>query len=342
MIRKFISFTLNCRLENVMAASFSAALLVYFCVTRAFRAFDLGMLDLVFILLPVGILGLKSLLQLLFNSGTEEELDTGKFLANFFRPFVKILHDWFPFLLLRACYYSLYTNFVLRVNHHMADSTLAAIDAHFVGKQPSFLLEPLITPWLTDFLLLIYFSHVIFFPSVALYFYVKREEQKFRRIMMGFLTIMIMGTISYILVPAAGPENFFASQYTRDLQGHSLAHSINYIISTGRVAFDCFPSLHVGIPLLLSFYLRDYRRRAFVPVLLYVACMCFATLYLRYHYLTDVLAAFVYAPVAYFLNDFLLRRWPGERLSGLAAEIEQQHAPAQTPAILPGQAGTVE
>ena len=42
--------------------------------------------------------------------------------------------------------------------------------------------------------------------------------------------------------------------------------------------------------------------------------MCFATLYLRYHYLVDVIAAFVYAPAAYFLNDFLLRHWPGERI----------------------------
>jgi membrane-associated phospholipid phosphatase len=82
----------------------------------------------------------------------------------------------------------------------------------------------------------------------------------------------------------------------------------------------------VGIPLLLAFYMRDYRRKAFIPVLLYVACMCFATLYLRYHYLIDVLAAFAYAPAAYFLNDYLLRHWPGERLSGLAAEIENQRS----------------
>lgn len=313
---------LNCRLENFLAAGFSAALLICFATTRMIRQFDFGLLDLLFILLPVGILGLKSVLQLLVASTSEENLDTGKFLSDFFRPFVKLMRDWFPFLLLCTCYYSLYNNFILRVNPHLADAALAKIDGCLLGNQPSFLLEPFINPWLTDFLLLIYFSHVIFFPSVVFYFYVRREEAKFRRVMMGFLTIMIMGIISYILVPAAGPASFLAGQFVRDLDGHPLVHDVDYIFRTGHVAFDCFPSLHVGIPLLLAFFMRDYLRKAFVPVLLYVACMCLATIYLRYHYLVDVLAAFVYAPGAYFLNDLLLRHWPGERRSGLAAQDE--------------------
>jgi hypothetical protein len=42
--------------------------------------------------------------------------------------------------------------------------------------------------------------------------------------------------------------------------------------------------------------------------------MSVTVIYLRYHYLADVLAAFVFAPVAYWLNDFMLSRWPGERI----------------------------
>jgi membrane-associated phospholipid phosphatase len=318
-----------------MAAGFSLVLLLFFAVTRAFRAFDFGLLDLIFILLPVGILGLKSLLHLLLSPGADDQLSTREFLAAYFRPFLGILRDWFPFLLLCACYYSLYSNFILQVNPHLADATLAQIDLHLLGHQPSLLLERFIHPWLTDFLAGVYFSHVFFFPGVALYFYLRGEQTKFRRIMMGFLTIMIMGTISYILVPAEGPGSYFARQYTRQLNGDLLVKSVGYIIQTGRVSFDCFPSLHVGIPLLLSFYLRDYCRKAFVPALLYIACMCLATVYLRYHYLADVLAAFAYAPAAYFLNDFLLRHWPGEKQSGLAAEIENRRPSRHGPGTAP-------
>jgi membrane-associated phospholipid phosphatase len=148
---------------------------------------------------------------------------------------------------------------------------------------------------------------------VALYIYLKREKKIFRRLMMGYLTLILMGIASYILVPAIGPEKFFADHYMHDLRGQMISRNVDYIINMGRVGHDCFPSLHVAIPLLLAFYLRDHARKAFIPALIYVALMCAATIYLRYHYVIDVIAAFAYAPVVYFLNDFLLRHWPGER-----------------------------
>lgn len=322
MLRKVISFILHCRLEDVMAAGFSLALLVFFLTRRAFHTFQLNGHDIVFILLPAAVLAVKCLLGILFApDNKEQETGTGKYLATFFRPLVEIFRDWFPFFLLSACYYSLFTNLLLRINPHTADTVLSRIDATLLGNQASFLLERWINPWATDLFNLVYFSYVFSLPLVAIYFYTARTKSTFRRVMMGYLTLMLMGISSYLLVPAIGPGSFFAGHFTRDLSGHAVSRSVEYIISNGRVAYDCFPSLHVGIPLLLSLYLRDYCRKLFIPALFYVVLMCFATIYLRYHYLVDVLAAFVYAPVAYRLNDFLLARWPGERIIAAATVI---------------------
>jgi len=329
MIRKCLSFILHSRLENVMAVTVSGSLLILFFTTRLFYGFGFGPLDFVFIMLPIGVLGVKSFLGLLLASETETEANSDplKFLAGYFQPLLKIVRDWFPFLLLSACYYSMGCNLVLRINPHTADATLAKMDAFILGNQASFMLEPWIHPWLTDFLNVVYFSHLIFFPGVALYFYLVKEENAFRRLMMGYLTIMLLGITTYMLVPATGPEKFFADRFTRDLQGQIISRGVAYIISVGRVSYDCFPSLHVGIPLLLSFYLRDYRKKMFIPTLIYVALMCCATIYLRYHYLIDIVGAFVYAPAAYFLNDFLLAHWPGEQITGLSAEIKKRKIP---------------
>ena len=309
-----------------MAVTVSGSFLILFFTTRLFYGFGFGPLDFVFIMLPIGVLGVKSFLGLLLASETEagENSDPMKFLADYFRPLLKIVRDWFPFLLLSACYYSLGCNLLLRVNAHTADAALAKMDAFILGNQASLMLESWINPWLTDFLNIVYFSHLIFFPGVALYFYLVNDRNAFRRLMMGYLTIMLLGITSYLLVPAVGPENFLASQYTRDLNGHAISQGVDYIIHTGRVAYDCFPSLHVGIPLILSFYLRDYRKKLFIPALVYVAVMGFATIYLRYHYVVDVVGAFAFAPAAYFLNDFLLAHWPGEQISDLSSEIKNK------------------
>jgi membrane-associated phospholipid phosphatase len=203
---------------------------------------------------------------------------------------------------------------MLRVNPRTADIYLSKIDAVMLGNQASFLLEPWINPWATDFFNLIYFSYIFSLPAVALYLYLKKSEGMFRRVMMGYLTLMLLGITSYLLVPAIGPGSFFADRYHHDLQGHVISRGVNYIIWAGRVGYDCFPSLHVGIPVLLSLYLRNYCRWLFIPALGYVALMVCATVYLRYHYLIDVIAAFAFAPAAYWLNDFLLAKWPGERI----------------------------
>jgi membrane-associated phospholipid phosphatase len=333
MIRNIISFILRSRLENVIAAAVSIALLALFLTTRMFHSFAFGMHDFIFILLPISILGVKTLLGLLYSPEAEDGGNAGlsQFLGSFFRPFLKIFRDWFPFLLLSACYYSLFSNLMLRINPTTADAFLARIDAAVFGNQAAFLLEPMIHPWLTDFLNVIYFSFVLYLPGVALYFYVKKEERAFRRLMMGYLTLILLGVSSYLLVPAIGPEAYFVDKFTRNLQGQTLTRGVDFIMKSARVGHDCFPSLHVAIPLLLALYLRDYRRRAFVPALVYVALMCCATIYLRYHYVVDVAAAFVYAPAAYWLNDFVLARWPGER----AVNVPAPPPPVETAGPVP-------
>jgi membrane-associated phospholipid phosphatase len=315
MARKFISFVLHSRPENVLAVLVSLALLGFFSFTRLFHTFSFGLLDFIFILLPVAILGVKCLLGMLATSGDEsdEDLDPTRYLVRFFQPLLRIFRDWFPFLLLSTCYYALYSNLILRVNPHTADALLAKIDASIFGNQPSILLQSWIHPWLTDFLNLIYFSHVIFLPGAGLYFYIRKDFKAFRSIMMGYLTLIVMGVTSYLLVPAVGPAVTFADQYTRALDGQGVSKGVDYIISMGRVTYDCFPSLHVGIPLLLTMYLYKYQRRFFIPAVIYVACMCFATIYLRYHYFIDIAASFVYAPAAYYLNNLVLEHWPGEK-----------------------------
>jgi membrane-associated phospholipid phosphatase len=320
MVRKCISFVLRCRLEDIMAAGFSSMLLAFFLSKRVFHKFEMNGHDIVFLLLPAGVLGLKCLFELLFTPDFEDEgnVSTGKYLVSFFSPLVRIFRDWFPFILLSTCYYALYTNLMLRVNPHTADNALSKIDATLLGNQASILLEPWINPWITDFFSLVYFSYIFSLPVVALYFYLAKGERIFRRVMMGYLTLMLLGISSYLLVPAIGPGSYFAGQFSHDLQGHAISRDVDYIIWAGRVGYDCFPSLHVGIPFLLSLYLRDYCKKAFIPVLVYVVFMCCATIYLRYHYVVDVIAAFVYAPAAYGLNDFLLARWPGEKIVAAA------------------------
>lgn len=248
-----------------------------------------------------------------------------------FREFVatvgRLLRDWFPFLILSATYFSLYSNFILRVNPHTADAFLGSLDQALLGRQAAVLMEPWIHPTLTLFLDVVYGSYLLYFPAIALFFYLYKQQCEFRRLMLGFMVITFLGVVSYILVPAVGPLKHFHHVFSLDLQGNRIEPVLAQMLNRFRVVHDCFPSLHVGIPFLVALILRTtVGGWWFAGSLVYVALMSLATVYLRYHYLVDVLAAYAYAPVAVWLGDQLLARWPAWK-ARLAARIDPEEPP---------------
>ncbi|MBF0406908.1 MAG: phosphatase PAP2 family protein [Candidatus Riflebacteria bacterium] len=312
MIRKFLNYILSFRPESVMAGIVTSGILLLVFSTQLFKSFSLGPHDVMFMLLPFMVLLLRALLQsLMINEKNTEPATLSHLISSFLKPFLQIFHDWLPFILLSACYYSLYSNLILKVNPNCVDSQLAAIDNWLFGTQPAFVLEAYIFPLLTDFLSIIYFSYLIYFPGVALYFYLKQEYKPFRRMMMGYLILILMGVVSYIIFPAVGPEKYFSGKFTKDLRGETISHNLLYIMDF-KVSHDCFPSMHVGLVLLVALYLREYRPRIFPFAILYVFIMFCSTIYLRYHYVIDIIAAVPFVFAAHRLTDVILKNWPGE------------------------------
>ena len=301
------------RVEDALALVVTALALAFFFGTTVYSRFELGLIDFFFILLPVLLLLLRMFFTelLAFARSTDQSEDPEGFLWHFLEELATLFRDWFPFFLLSAFYFSLYTNFILRINPHTADRTLAAIDEWFLGSQAAFLLEPYVHPAITFVLNTTYVSYLFYFPGIALYLYVTGRHTVFRRYMLGLLVLMGMGVVSYILVPAIGPGKFFYEQLSRGLDEQNPDPLIG-LIHQYRVVHDCFPSLHVGIPLLIAVYAWEAGIvRWAVAATVYVLLMMAATVYLRFHYVVDVVAVFAYVPVAHWLTDLLLTRWPG-------------------------------
>ncbi len=300
------------RVEDLLALGATLAALVLLVATDSYQRFQLGLLDIFFILLPLLLLLLKIVITefVAFSCSEQASTDPEGFLWNFLGQLVGLFRDWFPFFLLSAFYFSLFTNFMLRVNPHTADARLAAIDAWFLGDQAAILLQPWVRPWLTDLLNTVYVSYLLYFPGVAFFLYVTGRRAAFRRVMLGLLLLMGMGVVSYILVPAIGPGKFFYERFTVPLWERP-SDPMFLLIDRYRVVHDCFPSLHVGIPLLLCLYAWEARARAAAAAAtVYVLLMMPATVYLRYHYVIDVVAVFPYVVVARRMADMLLAWWP--------------------------------
>jgi hypothetical protein len=168
-----------------------------------------------------------------------------------------------------------------------ADAMLQAADRMFLFMPVADCFLGLQSAALTDLMVLAYlffFWYLLFGPG----YYCFQDLRRFRLCIVGMFCIYAVGLFSYSLLPAGGPH--LALHFAAPLPAGPLGRLMLPVIDGGSNGVDVFPSIHVAISAyLLGFDARHYRPR-FRWLLLPCALLWISTLYLRYHYLTDLFA----------------------------------------------------
>ena len=234
------------------------------------------------------------------------------------RPAVsRIVLDWLPAILCILVYENLH-DLVKLIHQETFDNQLAAIDAWIFGVQPTMWLQRCTTPWLTDLLSLSYSSY-FFTPAIlAGLLYTSGRISEFKTFMLVIIVTMYSGFLGYLLVPAAGPIHFFRDQYDAptQLSGWVFHHTAEALMNEWRsVNLDCFPSLHTAVSTLTSLWAwrtRRLHRLGSLVAAIYLplnAALWFATVYLRYHWVIDLVAGWLLAAAVAWAIPPIAQRW---------------------------------
>ena len=300
--------TFHLRLEDFVALAFFLVTLVLRLVFRGIERHNLSPADVLIIVPAVALLLGKEL----FNYFITGQRDTGQGVSplEFIRPYWTILRDWFPFLVILLMYYSLWGDATLLLVTHDRDATLIAIDQRIFGFQASVAVQRFVAPWLTSWMDFAYFSHVLNIPIVACFIYIRRSRKRFREMMSGLMVVSFFGLLGYLVVPAIGPMYTLRNVYTVPLQ-QSLAvfnHQVEFM-NFARIRRDVFPSLHVGISFVVWLYAYRNSKRMFWILAPFIVSLWASTVYLRYHYLIDVVAGLILAPLCYWVANWMFKRF---------------------------------
>jgi membrane-associated phospholipid phosphatase len=181
------------------------------------------------------------------------------------------------------------------IRHIRFDSILYGLDARFLGGDWSARLAPLAQPALTELMSACYLLFIpLLYGNLLRYFVWQRERRE--SFLAGLFTIYGCGFLGYLLVPAAGPYLAFASRFT-PLQAGPLWHLNQSMVAFGSNGVDVFPSLHAAVSVYLLGFAYRRQRAEFWALLLPVIGICVSTIYLRYHYLVDVLCGVLLAGI---------------------------------------------
>lgn len=177
------------------------------------------------------------------------------------------------------------------------DADLLALDRWLLGETPAKLLADMAVPWLTEIMSLcyIFFMPLLFF-SLLRYFFRRREL--LGEFYAGLFTVYGLGFLGYLLLPAAGPWLAYPELFGNTLSGGLVTALNQTMVERGSNRVDVWPSLHCAVSAFILGFAWRHHRTEFHYLLLPVAGLWVSTLYLRYHYFTDVLCGFALAAFA--------------------------------------------
>jgi len=217
---------------------------------------------------------------------------------------LQTLYDWYPAVLIYFVYKELYL-----IMHSLrlqdCDAVLIAIDRWmFFRTDPTVWLHQYSSPLLTEILQIAYTSFYFLMIGITLELYLRKELEKFSLVLFSIVYGFWLSYLGYLLVPAVGPRFTLHEFHLTDVElpGLWLTQLFRDMINAGESipkgapnAFDLaqrdvFPSGHTQMTLIVLFYAAKFKVKSRYVLAVFGILLIAATVYLRYHYVVDLLA----------------------------------------------------
>ena len=177
----------------------------------------------------------------------------------------------------------------------------AADDAMFLGNNPNEMLDRIAWPPLTEILQLNYALYY-FIPLILLAAVIATKNAAgLSRGLFLVALCLYASYLGYFLIPATGPNlNRFAlypPHFSEPMPGVWVAERIRAaLLEAEAIKHDCWPSGHTALSWTCLVLARHLQLQwAFWVLLPLVLALIFSTMYLRYHYVIDVVSGFALA-----------------------------------------------
>jgi membrane-associated phospholipid phosphatase len=223
---------------------------------------------------------------------------------------IALIHDWHVAPTVFFSFKELY--FMIKPIHHGLDydDLLIAVDRWMFGVDPGKWLMQFANPWLTEILQIAYTLFYFLFIIIGLDLY-KERPKTFHYFMFVSVYGFYLSYLGYFTLPAVGPRFtlFDFSQLNHDLPGVFLTPALRWFVNFGgsvpmgvpnelalaATQRDVFPSGHTMMTLVLMYLTLHYRLKIRWFMFVTGILLIIATVYMRYHYVIDLMAGGLFA-----------------------------------------------
>ena len=197
--------------------------------------------------------------------------------------------------------------------HSDIDPELIRIEYLLFGVDPTLWMERWIVPWFTDIMSVAYLSYYFLPVILVTVLYLKDRISDFDTVIFILAVGYYVSFIGYILFPAVGPRYAMEKLYSVPLEGSFITDFVRDILNAlEHNKRDCMPSGHTQIALMALCLAYRYERIIFYVFLPIVCGLILSTVYLRYHYVVDLIAGALLAVGCLIIGPRLYKIWKVE------------------------------
>lgn len=210
------------------------------------------------------------------------------------------------------------------------DADIYAFDLRVFHYEPSLAWDKWVSPATVEWFAFFYGLYFLIIAiHIAPFLLFADDSPLFRAYSNGVFVVFLTAHVVYALVPGFGPYAHFTFEHA--LTGGRFWKLVLDTVHDGGALKDIFPSLHTAAPSFFLFFAIANRKtvpfRYTWPVMAFVVSqIVIATMFLRWHYLVDILAGLALAALAVFLGR-AIADWEGPRRARLGAQSVYGLAP---------------
>ncbi len=284
-------------------------------------SFALILSVLEFFFVPTGLAILLATGNLLASAGI-----VGFSVYRSHHPSIAWLHDWYPVPVIYITFKEVYV-IIQSMRRPDIDNVLISIDRWILGTDPTVALYGIASPILTEILQIAYTSFYFIMLTLAIELYLKKEIEKFTFSTFTISYGFYLSYLGYLFFPGVGPR-FTLHDFNllnTELPGLWLTNFFREAINAGESipagvanAYACaqrdvFPSGHTEMTLLVLYFATKYKLASRYVLYVLGTLLIIGTVYLRYHYVIDLIAGALFMLFTVWTAPKIARWWDNLR-----------------------------
>jgi hypothetical protein len=173
------------------------------------------------------------------------------------------------------------------------DAQILALERAIFGVDLSVWLVPAQRLWLNEWMMLGYFSYYLVIPTLALTLFFQNRTRELHDFLIAVTITFIISYFGFMLCPIEGPRFSLAGEFSGPLPGVLFVPLVNWIVESAAIHGGCMPSSHVAVALVVLIWAYRTNRRLAAIMTPFIVTLFFATVWGRFHYISDVVAGWL-------------------------------------------------